>query len=208
MRRAVTLLASGGLLACAGRAHPVAESPVPAAMAEARQSLPVDSGSRVRVVRTRGRPREVTGALVARRTDSLVLVVDRRARQQVVAVAEVRTLEVSRGTHRHVLRSAGQGLVGAAGIGAFFGVVGAGVYCLFDSISHTGCSMDRGDFREVVVTGAALGGTLGVGLGALYGYLDREDTWEPVSLDHRPAGGALLGRIGVGVSLGLPPLGR
>jgi hypothetical protein len=202
------VLATGCLLGCAGRARPVAESPAPATIAEARQPLPVDSGSRVRVVRVRGRPREVTGALVARRADSLVLVVDRRARQRVVAVADVRTLEVSRGAHRHVLKSAGQGLVGAAGIGAFFGVVGAGVYCIFDSISHTRCSMDRGDFREVVVTGAAVGGTLGLGLGALYGYFDREDTWERVPLEHLPAAGALSGRVGVGLSFRLPPLRR
>jgi hypothetical protein len=208
MRRAWTLLATGCLLACASRARPIVDSPAPADIGKAQQPLPADSGSRIRVVRTRSRPRELTGTLVARRADSLVLQVDLRARQRVVAMADVRSLEVSRGTHRHVLRSAAQGLVGAAGIGALFSLIGSGVYCFYFALVAPECAIDRDDLREIVATGAAVGGALGVSFGALYGYLGRDDTWERVPLERPPAGGASFGRVGVGVSFRLPPLGR
>jgi hypothetical protein len=209
MGRAWTLLATGCLLACASRARPIVDSPTPAAIGKAQQPLPVDSGSRIRVVRRRGRPRELTGTLVARRADSLVLVVDRRARQRVVAMPDVRSLEVSRGTRRHVLRSAAHGLVGAAGIGAFLSLVGSWAFCVSPFVVLLPeCPIDGGDRREIVKTGAAVGGVLGVGFGVLYGYFDRDDTWERVPLERLPAGGASFGRVGVGVSLRLPPLGR
>lgn len=153
-------------------------------------------GVRIQVIPVAGKAQ--TGTLTSLRNDSLFYERDQRGRVRDInassaaslALASVKSVQVSRG--RSALRGAlTKGLLGT-GIGLLSGaILGAAAYsdpppanCAPNSIICLGCLVicSRG---EAAVALGALGGSLGLIVGSIYGATHGNERWESVELPRR-----------------------
>ena len=158
---------------------------------ERRQSAdgqsPLVTGTRVRI--THRGERQWTGVLVGRNADTLVVREPSGADTNVVPLAQVTRLEVSRGPgQRHVVRNTVIGLAVGTGMGLFVG----------SALSSGGCSrydpcwLDiTGKYPEPprhdrAMIGAIVGGAAGGVLGYLVGHRPSEK-WQTLSLHSQRA---------------------
>lgn len=173
----------------------------------AQRPLPVDSGSRVRIVREVGAPRTITGTLVAQRADSLVIVPAGDGPPQAVARRELRSLEIRRPGRDVALDAVLGGAVGAVGGGGMGWFIGHYLLCDLRPVFR-GCLFHRDKRQGLIAIGAGVGAFAGLVLTGAFSAASKGERWEPVPLEGGLAVRLLPSGAAVGVTLPLPPLGR
>jgi hypothetical protein len=143
----------------------------------AAQTPILTPGARVRVEAPALGPDRAARRLVGQRGDTLLLVPDRRAGGDTIAVAltEIRGLEVSRGWRRRALLGAAVGLAAGAAAGAAVG------YNASEPPDPPECiwfCKRRDTRREDAALFALVGAQYGMGLGALVGRFVLGERWE------------------------------
>jgi hypothetical protein len=134
-------------------------------------------------------PGRVVRRLSAQRGDTLFLLPDRRAGVEAAAVplADVRTLEVSRGRRRRALAGAAVGFGAGAAGGAVYGYnaaepepePGCFIFCFPPDTTRDRRPQNRGGYAT---SGALLGASYGAALGALVGRFVVRERWAAVSV--------------------------
>ncbi|HEX8724859.1 MAG TPA: hypothetical protein VF737_05660 [Gemmatimonadaceae bacterium] len=142
----------------------------------------------------------VVANVVAQRGDTLWVRPVRGADTLALGLSRLARLDVSHGKETHALHHAGVGfLIGAVG-GGVLGYAGGS-----DCSSSDWICFSRG---ETAVFSAALFGAVGAGVGAIVGWVNPSERWEPVALPHdarltfRPGGAGGRGyRVGITVTV-------
>ncbi len=165
----------------------VAASPAAApAQSSPSAATPLAAGTRVRVFTAVQRRDAITGVVVSHSADSLVVRSDADFSTVALASAQVARVDVSRGRHTQMRKSAAFGLLGGAAIGAVIGLTTfAGTSCDADAF----CLIPGPEFGAAV--GATLFGAGGALIGTLVGSHEREQ-WGPA-----PSGLAREARLGL-----------
>ena len=151
-------------------------------VAATAQSASLAPGARVRVTAPNDNLKRVVGTVAEVRNDSILLVNNRESRA--VALANVTSLEVSKGQRSMFLRDAGLGL----GIGAVAGyVMGYATYeeCNPDPYGFFDCMFEPESRGQAATWGGLVGGALGLVSGALVGAFHRVDRWESLTVPPR-----------------------
>ena len=189
--RVTRSLVAGALLAAArAPAMAAAQGASPAGT-----NVVVAPGSRVRVRSLGAAPR--VGTLLDLGADSVAV---RWAHGDSIRMplADVDTLEVSRGLRRHTWRGVGLGLLAGAGVGFVMG------YRSYDACESATDCIPWGGRGISAAAGAIVIGAAGAVVGGVIGSLLRTEAWKPVALGPQRVGLAFPSRgprRGLGVAV-------
>ena len=138
-------------------------------------------GMRVRVTLD-GAREPIVGSVVSARADSIAYVPLHGAASDtaVVALRQLRALEVSSGPRLHVLRSVGWGFAGGSVGGA---VLGAATYSPCTETGFMSCFMAPESRSQSALLGGVIGALLGTSGGLVVGLFHRSDDWQPLSTE-------------------------
>ncbi|MEO6529023.1 MAG: hypothetical protein ABIP93_20560 [Gemmatimonadaceae bacterium] len=164
----------------------------------AASAASIRPGARVRITQAGQQPR--VAMVVTRSADTLLVRWPELANTVAVPLAEIYRLEFSNGRHRKVVKGMALGTLSLGTAGALLGAA-ASTPCT--SSDPLGCFLVPVGRNQSALMGGAVGGVLGLVVGALWGLPIRED-WRQVQLDAPRVAVALAprgGAPGIGVSL-------
>lgn len=135
----------------------------------------LEPGARVRLASNALGTQARTGVVVSSTADSLIVQPDRSPTVARLARADLSSVEVSVGHHRH----AGRGAI----VGLLVGVVGGAAIGAMTWAPCTGfCFLEPDTRATSAQLGAGVFGILGTALGAIAGALDVSDEWRSVTI--------------------------
>ena len=166
-----------------------------------RLSIDLAPGSRVRITVPATKP--VVGRLIDATNDSLRVELASGS-SVTLPTASLSAIELSTGVRRHPYKGAAIGFLSGAAVG---GAIGFATYrrtdCLDDAVAQVFCGFIDQTSRQVTVVGdAALAGVVGGAIGLVIGQSARE-SWVRVPMLGERTRIGMVGRAGVGVSVGL-----